>query len=100
MTCPSICFSTTFFVSILKGHFFSIFLVHQTLYLLWPFDSFFLKICISFSSSVRVCVKAGVCAHGSPDSALCSENVAEVYGTLLNSMNDYTTDSRGDVGAW
>ncbi|XP_034751185.1 tubulin-specific chaperone D isoform X2 [Etheostoma cragini] len=48
----------------------------------------------------QVCVKAGVCAHGSPDSALCSENVAEVYDALLNSMNDYTTDSRGDVGAW
>ncbi|GAA6218208.1 tubulin-specific chaperone D [Lates japonicus] len=48
----------------------------------------------------QVCVKAGVCANGSPDSALCSENVAEVYGTLLESMNDYTTDSRGDVGAW
>ncbi|XP_070778789.1 tubulin-specific chaperone D [Enoplosus armatus] len=48
----------------------------------------------------QVCVKAGVCAHGSPDSSLCSENVAEVYGALLNSMNDYTTDSRGDVGAW
>uniref|UniRef100_A0A4W6G125 Tubulin-specific chaperone D n=1 Tax=Lates calcarifer TaxID=8187 RepID=A0A4W6G125_LATCA len=48
----------------------------------------------------QVCVKAGVCANGSPDSALCLENVAEVYGTLLESMNDYTTDSRGDVGAW
>ncbi|XP_054462818.1 tubulin-specific chaperone D [Anoplopoma fimbria] len=48
----------------------------------------------------QVCVKVVVCAHGSPDSALCSENVAEVYGVLLNSMNDYTTDSRGDVGAW
>ncbi|XP_041812434.1 tubulin-specific chaperone D [Chelmon rostratus] len=48
----------------------------------------------------QVCVKAGVCAHGSPDSSLCSENVAEVYGTLLDSISDYTTDSRGDVGAW
>uniref|UniRef100_A0A3Q3WQ25 Tubulin-specific chaperone D n=1 Tax=Mola mola TaxID=94237 RepID=A0A3Q3WQ25_MOLML len=48
----------------------------------------------------QVCLKAGVCAHGSPDSVLCSENVADVYGTLLNSMNDYTIDSRGDVGAW
>ncbi|KAF7659956.1 hypothetical protein LDENG_00290530 [Lucifuga dentata] len=48
----------------------------------------------------QVCVKAGVCAHGSPDSVLCSENVADVYGALLDSMNDYTTDSRGDVGAW
>ncbi|XP_071329122.1 tubulin-specific chaperone D isoform X2 [Trachinotus anak] len=48
----------------------------------------------------QVCVTAGVCAHGSPDSTLCYENIAEVYGTLLESMNDYTTDSRGDVGAW
>ncbi|XP_078140613.1 tubulin-specific chaperone D [Centroberyx gerrardi] len=48
----------------------------------------------------QVCVKAGVCAHGSPDSVLCSENAAEVYGALLDSMNDYTTDSRGDVGSW
>ena len=55
---------------------------------------------ISFPSSIRVCVKAGVCADGTPDSALCSENVAEVYGALLHSMDDYTTDSRGDVGAW
>uniref|UniRef100_A0A672ZTT7 Tubulin-specific chaperone D n=1 Tax=Sphaeramia orbicularis TaxID=375764 RepID=A0A672ZTT7_9TELE len=45
----------------------------------------------------QVCVTAGVDTHGSPDSVLCSENVSEVYGTLLDSMNDYTTDSRGDV---
>lgn len=45
-------------------------------------------------------MKAGVCASGSTDSALCSENVSEVYNALINSMNDYTTDSRGDVGAW
>ncbi|KAM9745954.1 tubulin-specific chaperone D isoform 2-T2 [Menidia menidia] len=51
-------------------------------------------------SLAQVCTKGGVCAHGSPDSVLCSENVAEVYGVLLNGLNDYTTDSRGDVGAW
>uniref|UniRef100_A0AAQ5YZ50 Tubulin-specific chaperone D n=1 Tax=Amphiprion ocellaris TaxID=80972 RepID=A0AAQ5YZ50_AMPOC len=51
-------------------------------------------------SIAQVCAKAGVCAHGSPDSVVCSENVAEVYGVLLSTMSDYTTDSRGDVGAW
>lgn len=60
----------------------------------------FILICNSSPSSIRVCVKAGVCAQGSSDSSLCSENVAEVYGVLLDSMTDYTTDSRGDVGAW
>ncbi|XP_068193131.1 tubulin-specific chaperone D [Antennarius striatus] len=48
----------------------------------------------------QVCVKVGVCVDGSPDSSLCPENIAEVCDTLLSSMNDYTTDSRGDVGAW
>uniref|UniRef100_A0A672IWM0 Tubulin-specific chaperone D n=1 Tax=Salarias fasciatus TaxID=181472 RepID=A0A672IWM0_SALFA len=48
----------------------------------------------------QVCVKVGVAAHGSPDSTLCPENIGEVYDLLLSGMNDYTTDSRGDVGAW
>ncbi|CAL8303672.1 unnamed protein product [Merluccius merluccius] len=48
----------------------------------------------------QLCVKAGVSAQGSPDSVLCSGNVSQVYGPLLHSMGDYTTDSRGDVGAW
>ncbi|XP_051905785.1 tubulin-specific chaperone D isoform X1 [Hippocampus zosterae] len=48
----------------------------------------------------QVCMKAGVCADGPPASFLCSENIADVYSILLDSMDDYTTDSRGDVGAW
>ncbi|KAM8845147.1 tubulin-specific chaperone D isoform 1-T1 [Spinachia spinachia] len=48
----------------------------------------------------QVSVKVPVCAHACPESALCSENIADLYGSLLNRMNDYTTDSRGDVGAW
>uniref|UniRef100_A0A667WI41 Tubulin-specific chaperone D n=1 Tax=Myripristis murdjan TaxID=586833 RepID=A0A667WI41_9TELE len=56
----------------------------------------------SFAEARRDAVKAlaGACSSGSPDSVLCSENVTEVFGALLDSMNDYTTDSRGDVGAW
>ncbi|XP_061830382.1 tubulin-specific chaperone D-like [Nerophis lumbriciformis] len=48
----------------------------------------------------QVCLKAGVCASGPPDSVLCSDNIAEVYAVLLDSMDDYSMDSRGDVGAW
>ncbi|XP_034045626.1 tubulin-specific chaperone D [Thalassophryne amazonica] len=48
----------------------------------------------------QVCTKAGVCAQGSPHSVLCSENITEVYETLLDAVNEYTTDGRGDVGAW
>ncbi|KAK2836189.1 hypothetical protein Q7C36_014058 [Tachysurus vachellii] len=52
------------------------------------------------SALARVCVTVGVCAQASPDSAVCEGNVSGVYETLLECMNDYTTDSRGDVGSW
>ncbi|KAM3921962.1 tubulin-specific chaperone D [Leptodactylus fuscus] len=48
----------------------------------------------------QVCESVGVDAAGSPLEVLCQENVTLVYNTLLSCMNDYTTDSRGDVGAW
>uniref|UniRef100_A0A3B5LYB4 Tubulin-specific chaperone D n=1 Tax=Xiphophorus couchianus TaxID=32473 RepID=A0A3B5LYB4_9TELE len=54
----------------------------------------------SVRSVAQVFLKTGVCPHGSPDSVLCSENVVKVFGFLLCSINDYTTDSRGDIGAW
>ncbi|XP_074200185.1 tubulin-specific chaperone D isoform X2 [Camelus bactrianus] len=48
----------------------------------------------------RVCQTVGVRAEGSPDEALCRENISQVYGVMLGCLSDYTTDSRGDVGAW
>lgn len=63
---------------------------------------------VSFAESRRdglkaissVCQTVGVRAEGAPDEALCRENVSQVYCALLGCMNDYTTDSRGDMGAW
>lgn len=52
------------------------------------------------SALAKVCVTVGVCAQASPDSAVCEGNVTGVYEALLECMNDYTTDSRGDVGSW
>ncbi|CAJ0933370.1 unnamed protein product [Ranitomeya imitator] len=48
----------------------------------------------------QVCQSVGVDLDGSPSEVLCRENVTLVYDAMLNCMNDYTTDSRGDVGAW
>lgn len=48
----------------------------------------------------QVCVAVGVCAQGRPDQVLCEDNISPVYEALLGCMNDYSTDSRGDVGAW
>lgn len=51
-------------------------------------------------TSFRICQAVGVRAQGLPDETVCEGNVAQVYDTLLACMQDYTTDSRGDVGAW
>ncbi|XP_053309176.1 tubulin-specific chaperone D [Spea bombifrons] len=48
----------------------------------------------------RVCQTVGAKADGCQTEVLCAENVPLVYNTLLGCMNDYTTDSRGDVGTW
>nr|XP_019591063.1 PREDICTED: tubulin-specific chaperone D [Rhinolophus sinicus] len=63
---------------------------------------------VSFAESRRDAVKAiasvcqtvGVSAEGTPDEVVCRENVGQVYCTLLGGLSDYSTDSRGDVGAW
>ncbi|XP_021566886.1 tubulin-specific chaperone D [Carlito syrichta] len=47
----------------------------------------------------RICQTVGVKA-GAPDEAVCKENASEIYCSLLGCVHDYTTDSRGDVGAW
>uniref|UniRef100_A0A8C3W5F8 Tubulin-specific chaperone D n=1 Tax=Catagonus wagneri TaxID=51154 RepID=A0A8C3W5F8_9CETA len=48
----------------------------------------------------RVCQTVGVRAEGAPDEVVCRENVSQIYRTMLDCLGDYTTDSRGDVGAW
>uniref|UniRef100_A0A8D0L4C6 Tubulin-specific chaperone D n=1 Tax=Sphenodon punctatus TaxID=8508 RepID=A0A8D0L4C6_SPHPU len=63
---------------------------------------------VSFAESRRdglnaianVCQTVGVKGEGSPDKFVCKDNVAEIHRTLLDGLNDYTTDSRGDVGSW
>ncbi|KAL8163090.1 UNVERIFIED_CONTAM: hypothetical protein K2H54_007852, partial [Gekko kuhli] len=48
----------------------------------------------------KICLTVGVKGDGSPTEFVCKNNVAQIYNTLLDGLNDYTTDSRGDVGAW
>nr|XP_008102511.1 PREDICTED: tubulin-specific chaperone D [Anolis carolinensis] len=48
----------------------------------------------------KVCQTIGVKGDGSPNEYVCKNNVAQIYNILLDGLNDYTTDSRGDVGAW
>ncbi|KAM9597792.1 tubulin-specific chaperone D [Trichechus inunguis] len=54
----------------------------------------------SLRAIARICQTVGVSAGGVPDKVLCEANVPQIYSTLLDCMSDYTTDSRGDIGAW
>uniref|UniRef100_A0A4W3JSU0 Tubulin-specific chaperone D n=1 Tax=Callorhinchus milii TaxID=7868 RepID=A0A4W3JSU0_CALMI len=45
-----------------------------------------------------VCKTVGVEINGSHDRVICQSNISQIYSTLLDCMNDYTTDCRGDVG--
>nr|XP_014348904.1 PREDICTED: tubulin-specific chaperone D [Latimeria chalumnae] len=49
---------------------------------------------------LMICETAGVEADGSQDEVVCQDSIPRIYNMLLGCMNDYTTDSRGDVGAW
>ncbi|XP_022110714.1 tubulin-specific chaperone D-like isoform X2 [Acanthaster planci] len=48
----------------------------------------------------RICKTVGIKADGDPTCLVCGDNIGMVYSALLGAMKDYTTDSRGDVGAW
>uniref|UniRef100_A0A8C3T034 Tubulin-specific chaperone D n=1 Tax=Chelydra serpentina TaxID=8475 RepID=A0A8C3T034_CHESE len=51
-------------------------------------------------ATAKVCQTVGVKRDGPQDEFVCKDNVIQIYMMLLNGMSDYTTDSRGDVGAW
>ena len=48
---------------------------------------------------VRICVTVDILPKGSDGFALCDETLNVAYEAMLTAMQDYTTDSRGDVGA-
>uniref|UniRef100_A0A674K4Y5 Tubulin-specific chaperone D n=1 Tax=Terrapene triunguis TaxID=2587831 RepID=A0A674K4Y5_9SAUR len=50
-------------------------------------------------ATAKVCQTVGVKRNGPQDEFVCKDNVVQIYTMLLNGMSDYTTDSRGDVGA-
>ena len=47
-----------------------------------------------------LCLTVGVQKNGRPSNCVCQGNINLVYDSLFSAMNDYTLDSRGDVGAW
>jgi len=47
-----------------------------------------------------ICCTVGVHSEGRPDQVLCFQNLATVYSALFTAAQDYTLDSRGDIGAW
>ena len=55
---------------------------------------------IIFTFSVCDKVDLNLAVDADPSVYLCPANISTIYGALFEAMNDYTLDSRGDVGAW
>ena len=51
-----------------------------------------------FSSSI--CETLGIEKCGKSSESICEKNINDFYNAFFNAMEDYTLDSRGDVGAW
>ena len=51
------------------------------------------------SPSARICVTVDILPLGSDGFSLSEETLTVAYEALFTAMTDYTTDSRGDVGA-
>jgi hypothetical protein len=47
----------------------------------------------------NICMTMDVSVDGSPSHFVCQSTVDDVFGGLFVAMGDYTTDSRGDIGA-
>ncbi|XP_006812079.1 tubulin-specific chaperone D-like [Saccoglossus kowalevskii] len=47
-----------------------------------------------------LCTTMGVDSNGSPNHIICKDNILSLYEAYFLAMNDYTLDSRGDVGTW
>lgn len=55
---------------------------------------FFLMLFFSITCTV------GIERDGDENSIVTSSSLDQLFHASLDAMNDYTTDSRGDVGAW
>ena len=67
---------------------------------LHPFsDRTYVDLHVLYIGTYRLCQTVGVSSGGSCDQCLCHGNVSQVYQALFAAMEDYTTDSRGDIGA-
>lgn len=54
---------------------------------------FLYSVFYSITSSVSISIDGSCGTH------ICRENVPGIFQALFEGMNDYTTDSRGDIGS-
>ncbi|KAL7636571.1 UNVERIFIED_CONTAM: hypothetical protein RMT77_013348 [Armadillidium vulgare] len=54
----------------------------------------------SIDSLLQIVNKIDILPDGVESKFINNSNLKKVYGALLNSLEDYTMDRRGDIGAW
>ena len=74
-------------------------LVYVCMYVFTYVYCIFLSIQTHPTLPVRICVTVDILPLGSEGFSLSEETLTVAYEAMLTAMQDYTTDSRGDVGA-
>lgn len=54
----------------------------------------------AIASIIRLVETVGIKRDGKECEQVCEANLGSIYQTLLRSLDDYTMDRRGDIGAW
>lgn len=55
---------------------------------------------VHFSRGCRIACTVGLSRTGDEEEIVTKSSLHELYEAFFVAMNDYTIDSRGDVGAW
>lgn len=64
----------------------------------WRNSTFFKILSTCFCSSIACSV--GLSRTGDEERVVTERSLQQLYDAFIAAMNDYTIDSRGDVGAW
>ena len=63
--------------------------------------AFVLKLSVYYHLSFySVSQTVGLETDGNPEDVICKDNISMIFTALLAALKDYSTDQRGDVGAW
>lgn len=94
--CTKLCIKPCIFC---LGYFIILVWTSQCCFLSLPIN-FHIVLTYSVVSCCSIACTVGIDRDSDCNEAITQTSLDQIYKAFLDAMNDYTTDSRGDVGAW